>query len=90
MTRRYLVRGRVQGVGFRYFVQRLAREMGMTGWVRNLPSGEVEVLAFGGESQQVTFSERLRSGHPFAKVTNVDITEIFDEKNCATDFEITY
>lgn len=44
---RFDVRGRVQGVGFRYTTRRVARELGLVGWVRNLPSGGVEVLAQG-------------------------------------------
>ncbi len=47
MFRRYLVTGRVQGVGFRWFVEREARLIGVGGWVRNRDDGAVEVLASG-------------------------------------------
>ena len=47
MTRRFLVTGRVQGVGFRWFVARLAQREALGGFVRNLPDGRVEVLASG-------------------------------------------
>jgi acylphosphatase len=46
-ARRYIVRGRVQGVGFRWFVDFEARQLGLAGWVRNKPDGTVEVLAMG-------------------------------------------
>ena len=47
MVRYYLVKGRVQGVGFRWFVQREAAELGLRGWVRNTDAGHVEVVASG-------------------------------------------
>ena len=46
-AKRWIVRGRGQGVGFRYFVQKQATDLGLRGWVRNLDSGEVEVYASG-------------------------------------------
>ena len=47
MVRHYLVKGRVQGVGFRWFVQREAAEIGLRGWVRNTEDGHVEIVAAG-------------------------------------------
>jgi acylphosphatase len=49
------ISGRVQGVGFRYFTRTNAKEMALTGWVRNLPDGKVEVLAFGPENELEQF-----------------------------------
>ena len=46
-VRHFLVKGRVQGVGFRWFVHREAAEIGLRGWVKNTPDGHVEVLASG-------------------------------------------
>ena len=46
-TRRYVISGRVQGVGFRWFVEREAAQIGITGWVRNCDNGDVEVMATG-------------------------------------------
>ena len=51
MVCHYIVKGRVQGVGFRWFVQREAYEIGLRGWVRNTSDGDVEVLAAGSEEQ---------------------------------------
>ena len=50
-ARRFLVRGRVQGVGFRWFVEREAHVLGIAGWVRNNADGSVEVLAIGSREQ---------------------------------------
>ena len=57
VARRYLISGRVQGVGFRYFAQDAAQREGVSGWVRNLPDGRVEALVEG-EEEAVTRVER--------------------------------
>jgi acylphosphatase len=57
-----IVRGRVQGVGFRYFTRECARRYGLTGWVRNLADGGVEVLAEGRESALESLVEEIRTG----------------------------
>ena len=69
---RYIVQGRVQGVGYRYFVRRQAETLGVTGYARNRPDGTVEVVAEGDESSLRDFEERLRSGPDFASVSGVD------------------
>jgi len=69
-----IVRGKVQGVGFRVFVREAALRMGCTGWVRNLDDGSVEVSA---ESDEMTLTELLTEiskGPPWAHVQAVDIT----------------
>ena len=73
-TRRYLVSGRVQGVGFRFFTQREADKLGVTGYVRNLPDGRVEVLASGTADELATFRSLLERGPRFSRVT-----EVFEE-----------
>ncbi|HEV2114007.1 MAG TPA: acylphosphatase [Terriglobales bacterium] len=70
--RRYIVRGRVQGVGFRWFVQREAQMLGIAGWVRNNVDGAVEVLAMGSEHQLATLNLKLRSGPRAARVDKVE------------------
>ena len=65
------VQGRVQGVGFRYFVLRRAEDLGLTGWVRNLPDGDVEVEAEGPREALQGLIERVREGPAAARVDRV-------------------
>lgn len=74
-ARRYLVRGRVQGVGFRWFVEREAHMLGIAGWVRNNHDGCVEVLAQGTRDQLSGLHSRLREGPRAARVDAVDVSE---------------
>lgn len=67
-----MVRGRVQGVGYRYFVLREANVLGVTGFARNLPDGSVEVVAEGADPALARLEERLREGPAFAHVQDVD------------------
>ncbi len=71
-ARRYLVRGRVQGVGFRWFVEREAHILGVAGWVRNNADGAVEVLAQGTRDQLSALRDRLQQGPRAARVDQVD------------------
>jgi acylphosphatase len=71
-ARRYIVRGRVQGVGFRWFVEREARMLGINGWVRNNADGSVEVLAMGTREQVSALRARLQAGPRAARVDAVD------------------
>ena len=73
---RYLVSGRVQGVGFRYFARQRADRLGVAGFARNLPNGSVEVVAEGDAGAMAAFEDALRQGPSFADVTNVQRTEI--------------
>lgn len=82
-----IVTGRVQGVGFRYFVRRQAQELGLGGWVRNLPDGSVEVEAEGEEAQIAELEARLRQGPALARVTAVDATRS-EETRGYTAFEV--
>lgn len=69
---RYLVRGRVQGVGYRYFARRAAQSLGLDGFVRNLPDGAVEVVAEGTEEALVGLEQALRTGPAFAAVDSCE------------------
>jgi acylphosphatase len=73
--RRYLVKGRVQGVGFRWFVEREARLIGVGGWVRNRDDGAVEVLASGTEAQLRSLYDRLREGPRAARIDQVEVDD---------------
>jgi acylphosphatase len=73
MACKYYVSGRVQGVGYRYFVQRVARELGLRGWARNLEDGRVEVYAVGTERQLENLAGELRVGPARAEVRGVEV-----------------
>jgi acylphosphatase len=73
VARRYVISGRVQGVGFRYFTQDRAILEGLTGWVRNLPDGRVEALAEGDVDAVTRFERALRTGPRSARVERVYI-----------------
>ena len=75
IARRYLIAGRVQGVGYRAFAQQAAHELGVTGWARNLDDGGVEVHANGNAAHLDTFEARLRQGPRWSGVRSVEVTE---------------
>src|SRR6266567_9237655 len=74
-ARRFVVRGRVQGVGFRWFVEREAHTLGIAGWVRNNHDGSVEVLAQGTRDQLSALHSRLREGPRASRVDIVDVSD---------------
>src|SRR5271170_6675346 len=71
-ARRFVVRGRVQGVGFRWFVEREAQILQIAGWVRNNSDGSVEVLARGTREQLAGLRSRLQQGPRAARVDRVE------------------
>lgn len=75
VARRFVVSGRVQGVGFRYFVADAAEHEGLGGWVRNLRDGRVEALVEGEAQAADRFERKIRSGPPAARVDNVVVEE---------------
>lgn len=81
------VSGRVQGVFFRLETRRIAEELGITGWVKNLPDGRVEILAEGEKEKLEKLVEWVKRGPVFAKVDNLEVEwqEYRDEFN---SFEI--
>jgi len=70
-----IVRGRVQGVGFRYEARSMARALGITGWVMNLDDGGLETWAEGPASAVKRYREWLNQGPPGARVESVDLSE---------------
>jgi acylphosphatase len=74
-TRKYFISGRVQGVGYRYFAQRVARDLTLRGWARNLEDGRVEVLATGTVKQLNALEGELRLGPPMAEVRHLEVQE---------------
>jgi acylphosphatase len=79
VTNRWVVAGRVQGVGFRIFVAREATALGLAGWTRNLPDGRVEVVASGREDILLQLEMALARGPRMAVVTGLDVTNISDD-----------
>ncbi len=71
-----MVSGRVQGVGFRFFVTRAAAIEGLHGWVRNLPDGLVEAQAEGEFESLERFERQLRQGPPASRVDDVQVTDV--------------
>jgi acylphosphatase len=84
------VRGIVQGVGFRYYVRRRAKELGLTGHVRNIPNGTaVEVVAEGGRAVLNDLVKLLQTGPSMARVDKLDI-EWLQYTNAFTGFDIRF
>ena len=78
-ARRYIVKGRVQGVGFRYFTHRVAEALGIRGWVKNLPNGAVEGYAEGDENPMEQFLTGIKKGPSLGLVEEVEVGEVEPE-----------
>jgi acylphosphatase len=78
-ARRFLIRGVVQGVGFRHATRREARRLGLHGWVRNRADGTVEAVAIGDEGRLDALQRWAQRGPPAAKVVAVEATRLPDE-----------
>lgn len=83
------VSGMVQGVSFRSETKRIAKNLGIKGWIRNLPDGRVEVLAEGEKDKIGALIEFLKKGPPAARVDNVDV-KIEDHKGEFKGFSIKH
>jgi len=84
---RFIVSGRVQGVWFRVGTHLVAQKLGVHGYVRNIPSGQVECVASGEATAVEALIGWAHSGTPFARVSSVEVEEI-DVKESFTKFEI--
>ena len=87
-ARRWVIEGRVQGVGFRWFVHREAPRLDVRGWVRNLDDSRVEVVAVGTETALTSLDELVRQGPPGARVSRVTTSEVPHETVDIKAFEI--
>lgn len=74
-TKKYLISGRVQGVGYRWFVHKQARAIGVTGTVRNLSDGRVEVIACGTDTQLELLEIKLHQGPSMARVDGIQAVD---------------
>jgi acylphosphatase len=86
---RMVLGGRVQGVGFRYFTRRAAERLGLVGWVKNLPDGDVEVQVAGPAARLAAFRDELRQGPPGSRVDQLAESELA-APGAWTQFEIAF
>ena len=86
--RRWVIRGRVQGVGFRWFVMREAERLELGGYVTNLPDGSVEVVSQGPETALETLERHLRRGPSHARVDEVERLQVPVELDIPRSFDI--
>ena len=85
---RAVVSGRVQGVGYRYFVQGRAIELGLSGYVKNLPNGDVELEAEGPRPKVDRLLSHLHEGPPISRVDNLVISDLPAQSETAARFTI--
>ena len=83
MVLHFLVKGRVQGVGFRWFVQREAAELGLNGWVKNTDQGDVEIVAAGEEALLTELKVALRKGSRGSRVDAVVEHELAESEGAS-------
>jgi acylphosphatase len=83
MVKHFLVRGRVQGVGFRWYVHREAAEIGLRGWVRNTADGHVEIVAAGTPDQIAELKEAVKKGSRGSRVDAVIEHELAESEGNA-------
>jgi acylphosphatase len=76
VARRWVVEGRVQGVGFRWYIQTRAQALGVRGWARNRPEGAVEVVGMATPATLEAFEKLVRAGPPGALVTRVATDDV--------------
>ncbi len=89
-TVRWIVSGRVQGVGYRYFAKKAAARLRITGTTRNLMDGTVEIIAYGEEHVLIEFYTELLKGPSFSDVKNIEMYEMSEEHDPFEDFSILY
>ena len=85
---RWAISGRVQGVGFRWFVLRTAQRLGVTGWARNLWNGGIEVMGQGTLSMLHDFEKELYKGPLLSNVEKVEKVDVTSEVSSFKSFEI--
>lgn len=71
-TKHLIISGRVQGVGFRYYTYRSAKELGIKGWVQNLQDGTVETVVTGSQEDVEKMVDKLKEGPPSSRVQNIE------------------
>ena len=89
-AKRYFVSGMVQGVGFRYFTRDVAERLRVSGYVRNLPDGRVEVYAIGTPEQHRKLLTAIERGPSGASVSEVEQENVAADARYAQSFSVTY
>ena len=84
------ISGSVQGIGYRYFVADEAKQFDITGWVRNLDTGDVEISAEGTKDNLENFISVVKSQHRSAHIDNIEIEKSDIEKRAYSNFTITF
>ena len=87
LTVKMKITGKVQGVGFRYFVLQQAQKLGINGWVSNKPNGDVEALAQGEKADLERFISKVKEGPSFSRVEDVSLNWV-NEADQYFGFEI--
>ncbi len=90
ISRKFILKGRVQGVGFRFFTTKNAEKFGITGSVKNLTNGDVEVYAKGDENKLENFKSKLIKGNSFSRVEDIEEYEVSEDKVNNNDFHVRY
>jgi acylphosphatase len=90
VARRWIVVGRVQGVGFRWFVLNLAQSLGVRGWVRNVEDGSVEVVGLAGAGTIDQLDARLSAGPPGARILHIHRSDVPHEIVDGKSFRIKH
>jgi len=85
----FFISGIVQGVGFRWYVQRIAKSLNLTGWVKNLPDGRVEVLVEGEKGEIESFVKKLKEGYLGRNIKEIQRFKEKGEKSY-NDFSIVF
>lgn len=88
-TLRCIFKGKVQGVFFRAYTEDFAKQLGLKGWVRNLPDGTVEAVFQGEEEKIKEVIKKLCHEHPYARVSDVQTFEV-ETKEVFKDFSIRH
>ena len=85
-----IVKGYVQGIGYRWFVEKTARSLNITGWVKNLPNGNVEVEAEGSKENIEKLLYALKNEHPWARVSQLEVSWIDESTKNYEEFQIKF
>ncbi len=88
ISKHLIISGRVQGVGFRYFTYRNAKELKLKGWVKNLRDGTVETVFTGDAENVYNMIEQLKEGPASARVENIEDVEVNADTDSFNDFTI--